>query len=89
MYGCGFWWIKNQSSSLPQMLGKCLNIDEALKGSIVSQTRTLGMVKAGNAHLNYVGGMITYWFDLLFLQDLLVRNQLHLCMLSFFNIKTT
>ena len=27
---------------------------------------------------NSEGGRITYWFDLLSLQDLLVRNQLHL-----------
>ena len=42
------------------------------------------MPRAGNAHLNSEGGRFTYWFDLLSLQDLLVRNQLHLCVLSFF-----
>ena len=39
----------------------------------------------GNAHLNSEGGRITYWLDLLSLQDLLVRNQLHLCLKSFFS----
>ena len=42
---------------------------------------------AGNARLNSEGGRITYWFDLLPLNDLFVRNQLHLCTPHFFHFQ--
>ena len=35
----------------------------------------------------YEVGRITYWIDLMLQQDLLVRNQLHLCMQYFFHFK--
>ena len=42
-----------------------------------------------NAHLNSDGGRIYDWFDLLSKQDLLVRNQLYLCMQHFYFFSTT
>ena len=52
------------------------------KCSVVSTVarKTGRYLQARNPHLNFEGGRITYWFDLLSQQDLLVRNQLHLCM---------
>ena len=46
---------------------------------------TFNNPKPGNAHLNSEGERITYRFDLLSLRDLLVRNQLHLCLQNFFS----
>ena len=42
-------------------------------------------VWAASDRLNSEGGRITYWFDLLPQQDLLVRNQLHVTMFHFHN----
>ena len=50
------------------------------KHNIITTIVTNTTAYSGNAHLNSEGGMITNWFDHLSLQDLLVRNQLHLGM---------
>ena len=41
------------------------------------------------AHLNFEGGRIIYWFDLLSQQESLVRDKLHVWMHHFFVLKVT
>ena len=43
----------------------------------------------GTPHLNSEWEKVTFWFDLQSILDLLVRNQLHLCMQIFFLIKAS
>ena len=58
----------------------------ALERVLLQVRSILHSPRPGNVQPKSEGGRITYWFELLSLQGLLVRNQLHLFRHHFFSL---